>query len=156
MTTRRIGLIGAGHISWYHLQAWAKVADAQVVAVCDIDPTRAASRASEFGIDGVYGDAAEMLAAVPLDAVDIATWRATHADLILMRRSAPPHVKLKAAGGVRDLDAAIAVAELGCDRIGASKTAEILWKFTKAGTFEFSCLIPGHRDYGMVGHVTVN
>ena len=41
-------------------------------------------------------------------------------------------------------------------RLAPSKTAEILWKFTKAGTFEFSCLIPGHRDYGMVGKVTVN
>ncbi len=41
-------------------------------------------------------------------------------------------------------------------RLAPSKTAEILWKFTKAGTFEFSCLIPGHRDYGMVGNVTVN
>ena len=51
---------------------------------------------------------------------------ATHADLILMRNAAPPHVKLKAAGGVRDLDGAIAAAKLGCDRIGASKTAEIL------------------------------
>lgn len=54
------------------------------------------------------------------------TGGATRDDLILMRQTAPPHVKLKAAGGVRDLDAAIAVAELGCDRIGASKTAEIL------------------------------
>ncbi|OAF05912.1 cupredoxin domain-containing protein [Bradyrhizobium neotropicale] len=40
-------------------------------------------------------------------------------------------------------------------RLAPKKTAEILWKFTKAGTFEFSCLIPDHRDYGMVGHVTV-
>ena len=40
-------------------------------------------------------------------------------------------------------------------RLAPSKTAEILWKFSKAGTFEFSCLIPDHRDYGMVGHVTV-
>lgn len=54
------------------------------------------------------------------------TGGATHADLTLMRQAAPPHVKLKAAGGVRDLDQAIAVARLGCDRIGASKTAEIL------------------------------
>jgi len=51
---------------------------------------------------------------------------ATHEDLILMRKSAPPHVKLKAAGGVRALDGAITVVELGCDRFGASKTAEIL------------------------------
>ncbi len=54
------------------------------------------------------------------------TGGATHEDLILMRRFAPPQVKLKAAGGVRTLDAAIAVAELECDRIGASRTAEIL------------------------------
>jgi uncharacterized cupredoxin-like copper-binding protein len=40
-------------------------------------------------------------------------------------------------------------------RIAPKKTAEIVWKFTKAGTFEYSCLIPDHRDYGMTGHVTV-
>jgi deoxyribose-phosphate aldolase len=54
------------------------------------------------------------------------TGGATHADLILMRKNSPAHVKLKAAGGVRDIDAVMAVAKLGCDRIGASKTAEIL------------------------------
>ena len=40
-------------------------------------------------------------------------------------------------------------------RLAPKKTAEILWKFTKAGTFEYSCLIPDHRDYGMIGRVTV-
>ena len=54
------------------------------------------------------------------------TGGATHPDLILMRKAAPPHVKLKAAGGIRDLDAAIEAVNLGCDRIGASRTAEIL------------------------------
>ncbi len=54
------------------------------------------------------------------------TGGATIDDLKLMRDAAPPSVKLKAAGGIRNLDAAIAVAQIGCDRIGASKTAEIL------------------------------
>ena len=40
-------------------------------------------------------------------------------------------------------------------RLAPKKTAEILWKFTKAGTFEYSCLIPDHRDYGMIGRITV-
>ena len=40
-------------------------------------------------------------------------------------------------------------------RIAPKKTAEILWKFTKAGTFEYSCLIPDHREYGMTGRVIV-
>jgi len=40
-------------------------------------------------------------------------------------------------------------------RLAPKKSAEIIWKFTKAGTFEYSCLIPDHRDYGMIGRVTV-
>jgi deoxyribose-phosphate aldolase len=54
------------------------------------------------------------------------TGGATLDDLRLMRRSSLPHVKLKAAGGVRTLDAMIEVVELGCDRVGCSKTAEVL------------------------------
>ena len=32
---------------------------------------------------------------------------------------------------------------------------EIVWQFTKAGEFQFACLIPGHFEAGMVGKVTV-
>ncbi|QUS39785.1 copper resistance protein [Tardiphaga alba] len=35
------------------------------------------------------------------------------------------------------------------------KTGEIVWKFSKAGEFEYACLIPGHREAGMVGTVVV-
>jgi uncharacterized cupredoxin-like copper-binding protein len=40
-------------------------------------------------------------------------------------------------------------------RLTPNKSAEIVWKFTKPGTFEYSCLIPGHRENGMIGTVTV-
>ena len=33
--------------------------------------------------------------------------------------------------------------------------AEILWQFTKSGTFEFACLIPGHYEAGMHGTASV-
>ena len=39
--------------------------------------------------------------------------------------------------------------------VDPDKRAEILWRFTKAGTFEFACLIPGHREAGMHGTVNV-
>jgi uncharacterized cupredoxin-like copper-binding protein len=39
--------------------------------------------------------------------------------------------------------------------VQSSAKAEILWRFTKRGTFEFACLIPGHREAGMIGYVTV-
>ena len=40
-------------------------------------------------------------------------------------------------------------------RLAPKKSAEIVWKFTHAGTFEYSCLIPDHRDYGMIGQIQV-
>jgi deoxyribose-phosphate aldolase len=51
---------------------------------------------------------------------------ATHHDLKLMREHSPAHVQVKAAGGVRDLDALLAVRALGVTRVGASRTADIL------------------------------
>lgn len=39
--------------------------------------------------------------------------------------------------------------------VDPGKTAEILWRFNKSGTFEFACLIPGHREAGMHGTVNV-
>jgi uncharacterized cupredoxin-like copper-binding protein len=35
------------------------------------------------------------------------------------------------------------------------KSGEIVWQFTKAGDFQFACLIPGHFEAGMVGKVSV-
>jgi deoxyribose-phosphate aldolase len=60
---------------------------------------------------------------------------ATHEDLALMRRTVAPHVQVKAAGGVRTLDALIDVMNLGTTRIGATATKTIIDDFRarKAG-----------------------
>ncbi|MBS0245953.1 MAG: cupredoxin family protein [Proteobacteria bacterium] len=39
--------------------------------------------------------------------------------------------------------------------IEPGKSAEILWRFDKSGTFEFACLIPGHYEAGMHGTASV-
>jgi deoxyribose-phosphate aldolase len=54
------------------------------------------------------------------------TGGATLEDLVLMRKHAPPHVQVKAAGGIRDLDALLKVREVGASRCGASRTKEML------------------------------
>ena len=51
---------------------------------------------------------------------------ATDEDLTLMRRCSPPHVRVKAAGGVRTLDRLLAVRALGVTRVGATATKAIL------------------------------
>lgn len=35
------------------------------------------------------------------------------------------------------------------------QTAELIWRFTKTGTFDFACLQPGHFEAGMKGQVRV-
>ena len=40
-------------------------------------------------------------------------------------------------------------------RLAPSGSNEIVWRFTKPGTFEFACLIPGHYESGMHGTVVV-
>jgi deoxyribose-phosphate aldolase len=54
---------------------------------------------------------------------------ATHEDLRLMRANVSDHVQVKAAGGVRTLDALLAVMTLGVTRIGATATKAILDEF---------------------------
>lgn len=54
---------------------------------------------------------------------------ATMEDLALMRRTVSPRVQVKAAGGVRTLDALLAVLEVGVTRVGATATAAILDEF---------------------------
>jgi uncharacterized cupredoxin-like copper-binding protein len=40
-------------------------------------------------------------------------------------------------------------------RLAPFASGAILWKFTKRGTFEYTCLIPGHLKAGMHGAVIV-
>ncbi len=54
------------------------------------------------------------------------TGGATHEDLKLMLEHSGDHVQVKAAGGVRDLDALLAVRALGVTRCGASRTSDML------------------------------
>jgi deoxyribose-phosphate aldolase len=55
-----------------------------------------------------------------------ATGGATTEDLQLMRRHSPPHIRVKAAGGVRTLDRLLEVRAIGVARSGATRTAEML------------------------------
>src|SRR5215204_2825516 len=54
---------------------------------------------------------------------------ATHEDLRLMRANTSPPIQVKAAGGVRTLDALLEVMALGVTRIGATATQTIVDQF---------------------------
>jgi deoxyribose-phosphate aldolase len=72
----------------------------------------------------------EICGAVGVDWVKTSTGYAsggaTLPDLQLMRQQSPPQVQVKAAGGVRTLDALLEVRALGVSRVGATRTADML------------------------------
>ena len=63
---------------------------------------------------------------------------ATEHDLALMRASVSSRVQVKAAGGVRDLDALIKMRDLGASRCGASATAAMLDEYRRREALEKS------------------
>jgi len=87
----RGALIGAGAVTEYHLQAWERISQAQIVAIADPNLENAHSRAAEFGISqqSVYASLEELLKQEGgLDFVDLATPPETHLELV---RTAAEH-----------------------------------------------------------------
>jgi predicted dehydrogenase len=83
--TLTIGMIGAGWVSENHLKAYRMLGElARVTAIADPSAEARERRAVAFGIERTYADAAEMLAAGGLDAVDIVSPRACHAQHVLL------------------------------------------------------------------------
>ncbi len=61
---------------------------------------------------------------------------ATEHDLVLMRKAVSAKVQVKAAGGVRDLDALMHVRDLGTTRCGATATAAMLEEYKRRARAE--------------------
>jgi deoxyribose-phosphate aldolase len=80
----------------------------------DAAKTRLCEICGEIGVDWVK------------TSTGYASTGATLTDLTLMRRHSPPSVQVKAAGGIRALDALLEVRALGITRVGATRTAEML------------------------------
>lgn len=81
----RGALIGAGAVTQYHLQAWDRIPQAQIVAIADPNLENAHSRAAEFGItpQRVYPNLEELLKGNSgLDFVDLATPPESHLELV--------------------------------------------------------------------------
>lgn len=79
----RVGVVGAGWVTQYHLPAWLEQTDrVELVAIADPSEEQRAQRQAEFGVPRTYSSAADMLDAEQLDIVDICAPREAHADLV--------------------------------------------------------------------------
>ncbi len=89
----KVALVGAGNIANQHLESYKNVADAEVYAICDIDPVRLKMTADKFGIERRYPDIDSMLKDLPeLDAADVCVWNCSHAECSIKALNAGLHV----------------------------------------------------------------
>ena len=66
-----IGIIGFGSIGKYHLKAYNRVPEAEVIAVCDIDENELKIAKNQYGIENLYKDYHDLLSRNDIDAVSI-------------------------------------------------------------------------------------
>ena len=74
----RVAILGAGYISEFHIAAIRRMADTELVAICDVNQALADQTARSFGIPKVYGSLEAMLATETLDVVHVLTPPQTH------------------------------------------------------------------------------
>lgn len=88
--TKRVAVVGAGAISAVHFTGYER-AGAEIVAVVDVDASRAQDRAETYGAR-VYTDMVEMLENEHLDAVSIVTPPFAHAEQVILAAKHGLHI----------------------------------------------------------------
>ena len=113
MTRLRVGLIGAGQIAAAHAALIDQAEDAELVAVCDVDPGRAEQIGGRYGV-AAYGEVDELLQRERLDAVWVCTPPLHHREPVEAALAAGLHVYLEKpiARTVADGEAIVAASAL--------------------------------------------
>ena len=62
--TLKVAVVGTGYFSQYHLDAWRRLPEAKLVAVCSLDPAGLVEAAARHLIPRQFAEVGEMLDAV--------------------------------------------------------------------------------------------
>lgn len=126
----RGALAGAGNVSTFHMQAWGKIPQAEIVAIADPDLGRAGQRADEFNIDRdhVFSNLDELLDRErDLDFVDISTPPESHLGLVETAARSGLHI-LCQKPFAPSLDEARGMIEV-CERAGVRLAVHENWRW---------------------------
>lgn len=83
MNEIRVGIIGTGVISRQHMERYAKIPNAKVVAACDIDKPKLEAFGQKWGVKDLYTDYRELLARDDIDSVDVCLHNNLHVPMSL-------------------------------------------------------------------------
>lgn len=83
MTSKlRVATVGTGYFSQFHHEAWARMDDVELAALCSLDTLAAHEAAAKHGAPVACTNARDMLDAVGPDLLDIITPPAAHLELV--------------------------------------------------------------------------
>ena len=74
--------MGTGYFSQFHHEAWTRMDDVELAAVCSLDPLSASETAAKYGATVACANANDMLDAIRPDLLDIIAPPPTHLDII--------------------------------------------------------------------------
>jgi predicted dehydrogenase len=88
-----VGIVGCGRVTGLrHLPALARIPDAQVVALADVDEDRVEALARRHGVAARYGSHAELLEDERVEAVAVCVPAALHAGMVVPALESGKHV----------------------------------------------------------------
>ena len=92
MNQLKVGIIGCGAHGRGHIQGYAEIPQAEIIAIADVNPDRVREAAIEFGVPYHYTDYREMLKCHPLDIVSLALPPAANRDVAVAAFEADANV----------------------------------------------------------------
>ncbi|MBB3064572.1 Gfo/Idh/MocA family protein [Limibacillus halophilus] len=78
----KVAVIGAGYFARFHYEAWSRMADVELVGLCEKDAQKGAEVAAAYGVSGSYGDLDVLLSQARPDLVDIVVPPSAHLEVI--------------------------------------------------------------------------
>jgi len=141
----RIGVVGTG-MGRYHMQAFAKLPDVELAAICDLNEPEARQFAKLHGVTKVFTDYREMFALPELDAVSIAVPNCLHAPMTIDALKKGKHVLVEKPMALNAKQATAMVA--AARKAGKRLMVEQAMRFSRDAQLARACYDRG--DFGDV------
>ena len=115
----KVGIIGVGNIAQRHFDGY-KSANAQVVAIADINETNLEQRKKDWNVPYSYKDYQDLLARADIEAVSICTPNAIHHPVVIAAAKAGKHILCE-----KPISLSL---ELAQEMIDATKKAKVVFQ----------------------------
>ena len=113
-------IVGCGYMGRIHAERWSRVTEARIIAVVDIDRSRADDVANLYRLDGYYTDYLDAIALPEVDVVSVCIPTNLHAEVVIEAARLGKHILCEKpiALTLEDADRMIAAAQENDVRLG--------------------------------------